>query len=165
MSDPDKDWHREIHGTRTGRITSKKSNIEEIPKVYNENAPPEGVISSHLLDLVDNYISTRAQRLAADKEAASIKEIEDDLKKTIIAKYREQGLKALGARNGTVKMNTAMKPKIRDWTELWAHIQETGEFELLHKRLTESAVEERWEAGELVPGVGSEEVVNLSVSK
>jgi len=122
-------------------------------------------ISSHLPDLVDNYISTRAQRLAKEKEAADIKEIEDDLKIAIMSKYREQGLKALGARNGTVKMNRTIKPKIRNWDELWAHIRETGEFELLHKRLTESAVEERWENGELVPGVGSEEVFTLSVSK
>ena len=122
-------------------------------------------ISSHLPDLVDRYISTRAQRLAAEKTVADMKEIEDDLKSTIISKYREQGLKALGARNGTVKMSRKLEPVTTDWAALWAHIQATGEFELLHKRLTTSAVEERWEAGDLVPGVGTKEVFNLSVSK
>lgn len=122
-------------------------------------------ISSYLPDLVNRYISVRAQRLAAEKQAGEIKEIEDDLKGTIIAKFREQGLKVLGAVNGTVKMNVRMEPATENWPKLYAHIQETGEFELLHKRLTTSAVEERWEAGEQVPGVGAKEVYNLSVGK
>ena len=50
----------EYAGTRTGRISSDKGNSV--------------TISSHLPDLVDNYISLRAQRLALDKEAASLKE-------------------------------------------------------------------------------------------
>jgi hypothetical protein len=115
--------------------------------------------------LVDRYISTKAQRLAAEAEAKEIKEIEDNLKSTIIAKYREQGLKALGAKNGTVKMNKRMEPVTTDWLELWKHIQATGEFDLLHKRLTTTAVEERWEEGEVIPGVGVREVFSLSVSK
>ena len=61
-------------------------------------------ISSHLPDLVDNYISLRAQRLALDKEAASLKETEDDIYKVIVSKMRDEGMSELGGKNGLVML-------------------------------------------------------------
>jgi hypothetical protein len=121
-------------------------------------------ISSQLPDLVNQYISVRAQRLAKDAEVKEIKEFEEVLKDAIISKYREQGLKALGASNGVVKMSILIEPVAQDWIPVWEYIKETGAFDLLHKRLTNTAVKERWEAGVEIPGVGRVEVYKLSVS-
>jgi len=121
-------------------------------------------ISSHLPDMVDQYISTRAQRLAADRLAASLKEAEDDMYKAIIAKYREQGLTALGGKLGVVKMKESIEPIAMDWPQVWAYIAEHEAWELLHKRITVTAVKERWDAGEEVPGVGRVTKYSLSVS-
>jgi hypothetical protein len=121
-------------------------------------------ISSHLPDLINQYISVRAQRLAKDAEAMEIKEFEDVLKGAIIGKYKEQGIKTLGAANGIVKMTTLIEPVAQDWPPIWAYIRETGQFDLLHKRLANLAVKERWEAGIELPGVGRAEVFKLSVS-
>ena len=123
------------------------------------------VISSHLPDLVDNYISLRAQRLALDKEAASLKETEDDIYKVIVSKMRDEGLSAMGGKNGMVKLKESEEPVATDWPELWAHIQETGRFEYLHKRISTLAIKEHWEAGEEIPGIGRTTVYKLSVSK
>ena len=122
------------------------------------------VISSQLPDLVNAYISHRTQRLAKEKEVELIKEAEEELKKTIITKFKEQGLKALGADNGIVKMSSTDEPKAENWDEIWNYIKETGEFDLLHKRLTNTAVKARWEDGVLIPGVGKETVYRLTVS-
>jgi hypothetical protein len=121
------------------------------------------VISSHLPDVINRYISIRAQRLAMDKEAASIKEVEDELAKFIISKYQEQGINALGAPNGIVKMNKSTEPVCNDWISLWAHIKETGQWELLHKRVTISAVQEHYAAGETIPGISFIDKYKLSV--
>jgi hypothetical protein len=121
-------------------------------------------ISSHLPDLIDQYISTRAERLGLDKQAEAIKEHEEILKKAIIAKYQEQGITVLGGVSGMVKMSRAEEPVAQDWIAIWKHIQETGEFELLHKRLTNTAVKERWDVGIELPGIGKQEVFRLSVS-
>lgn len=121
-------------------------------------------ISSHLPDLVDAYISVRAQRLALDKQAAEVKEQEELLKDTIISKYREQGINSLGATNGVVKMSKLTEPVAEDWPTIWEHIKETGRFEYLHKRLANLAIKEHWAAGETIPGVGAQEVYKLSVS-
>lgn len=122
-------------------------------------------ISSHLPDLVDNYISIRSQRLNLDREAATIKEMEDDLYQVIVSKMRDAGMSVLGAKNGFVKLKESTEPVPTSWPELWKWIQETGNFEVLHKRISTLAIKERWEAGEGVPGVGKTTVYKLSVSK
>jgi hypothetical protein len=123
------------------------------------------VISSHLPDIVNHYISIRAQRLDLDRQAAIIKEQEDDLQKVIIAKMREGDLKALGATNGLVKLKESEEPIAENWAEVWQFIKENDAWELLHKRLTTTAVKERWADGIAVPGVGKSTVFKLTVSK
>jgi len=123
------------------------------------------VISSHLPDLVDSYIATRAQRLVKDKEAAQIKQAEDDLWQIIVSKMRTEGMSACGGTNGLVKMTKNVEPVALDWPATWKFIKENDAWELMHKRLTSTAVKERWEAGEEIPGVGRTDVYKLSVSK
>ena len=122
-------------------------------------------ISSHLPDLVDNYISTRAQRLALDKQAADIKEYEDGLYKVIISKMRDEGMTVLGAKNGFVKLKESEEPVPTDWPALYEYIKDTGHFEFLHKRISTLAIKEHWEAGEDIPGIGTTTIYKLSVSK
>jgi hypothetical protein len=121
-------------------------------------------ISSHLTDVIASYISTRTQRLALDKEAAALKEQEDLLKDLIVSKYRDQNLTALGCDTGIVKMTTLKEPVATDWAKVYEFVKANDAFELLHRRLANLAVKERWEAGEEIPGVGVHEVYKLSVS-
>lgn len=122
-------------------------------------------ISSLLPDLIDNYIATRDRRLLLDKQAADLKEQEEDLKKIIISKFREGFITAQGSKNGIVKMKRSVEPVPNDWSLIYDYIQDHDAFDLLHKRLTAVAVKARWDDGVDIPGVGSTEVFTLSVSK
>jgi hypothetical protein len=127
----------------------------------------EPVISSALPDVINNYITLRAERLLADKAAESLKEKETVLFRQIIAEYRERGIEVLGGNLGVVKMHKKVKPIVttpEDWRLVYSFIEQEQRFDLLHKRLTESAVEELWENGIEVPGVGRNDVYTLSVS-
>lgn len=124
----------------------------------------EVVISSHMPDVVDAYVSIRAQRLQADRVAAELSSQENILKEHIINHFRTAGVSALGGKVGMVKMKVVDEPDPQDWQQIWKYIQETGAFELLHKRLGVEAVRERWAAGVAIPGVGHKEVYKLSVS-
>jgi hypothetical protein len=121
-------------------------------------------ISSHLPDLVDSYITIREQRLAADRLSAQLTEAETDLKRTIIAKFQDQGVKALGGQLGLVKMTELDEPKAENWELIYDYIERNQAFHLLHKRLTTLAVKELWDDGKTVPGVGHEKIFKLSVS-
>lgn len=123
------------------------------------------VISSHLPDMVDQYVTARAQRLTLQKQVDEMEALEKSLKATIIAKMRDGATKVIGGVVGFVKLQHEIEPVAEEWPKVWAHIQETGNFDLLHKRLTITAVRERWDAGEEVPGVGRRDKYDLSVSK
>jgi hypothetical protein len=127
--------------------------------------PSAVVISTHLPDLANNYIAARAERLRLDKIVEEMKAREETLKDAIVAKMREQGMTAIGAENGLVKMSELVEPVATDWTAVWTHVQQTGHFDLLHKRLANLAVKARWENGEEIPGVTSQTVFKLTVSK
>jgi len=73
-------------------------------------------------------------------------------------------MKALGAANGVVKMSVLIEPKASDWLAIYERIKETGEFDLLHRRLATLAVKERWDAGVELPGIIKVEVYKLTVS-
>jgi len=122
------------------------------------------VISSHIPDVVDAYISTRAQRLALEKQAALLKEQEDILNSHIISHFRSNGMTALGGKVGMVKMKETDEPDVKDWLAIREYIRKYEAWELLHQRLGSNAVKERWAAGEEVPGVGHKPVFKLSVS-
>jgi hypothetical protein len=62
-------------------------------------------------------------------------------------------------------MSVLKEPVANNWPEIYDYIKEHGAWELLHKRLTSTAVKEHWEAGEELPGIGVTEVYKLSVSK
>jgi len=121
-------------------------------------------ISSHLPDVVDSYIAIRSHRLLADKAAAELKEQEEELKDTIIAKLREGNMTALGASNDLVKMSVTSEPVATDWPQIWEHVRTTGDFSLLHKRITTTAIKEQWADGVVIPGVIAQDVYRLTVS-
>lgn len=121
-------------------------------------------ISSKLPDLVDMYISIREQRLVADRKVAELKETEEEIKKTIISKFQEQGLKVLGGDTGTVKMTELDEPVAENWELVWDYVAENNAWHLLHKRLTSTAVRELWNDGQTIPGIGHQTVYKLSVS-
>lgn len=121
-------------------------------------------ISSQLPDMVDQYIVARDQRLVLERQVAEMEKLEKVLKDAIIAKAKHEGLTAVGAKQGLVKINSLIEPRADDWPSVYAYIKENDAFDLLHRRLTSDAVKARWENGVEIPGVGKAEVWKLSVS-
>jgi hypothetical protein len=96
------------------------------------------------------------KRLAIKREMeAKIKEIsseEDALEEHMFALFGNEALeRASGSRaNGTIKKTTVYN--VKDWDLFYQFILENRAFDLLHKRVTVSAVAERVESGVAVPG-------------
>lgn len=113
----------------------------------------------------DLYHDVRELRLAMEKEVADVAAFEKELEEGII---RDLGLSnntgAAGLRF-RVQIVPKREPTVEDWPALHAHIKASGEFDLLQKRVSSTAVKERWEAGVELPGVGAINVKKLSVTK
>lgn len=119
---------------------------------------------------MDRYITLRTKRLALDKQSAEIKAEEDMLRqviKTEVMARLEPGTVVFAPKGLGIQAEIKMKdePEIQDWDTVTKHIQSTGEFDLLQKRLTPTAVRARWEAGQDVPGVGHNLTYEVSITK
>lgn len=53
----------------------------------------------------------------------------------------------------SVHLNQVARPTIMDWDLFYKHLQETGEFDLLQKRLSVTACRDRWDNQATIPGV------------
>ena len=71
----------------------------------------------------------------------------------LTARMEAEGLTASKGTLATVERKTQDVYTPKDWTAIYAYIQKTGAFELLHKRLTNTAIAERLENNDPVPGV------------
>jgi hypothetical protein len=114
---------------------------------------------------VDEYFRAREARLVADKEAAKLKETETKLKDELIRALSESQLTSLGGKLARVTIKQKIKPITTSWADVYEYIFRTGAWDLIQKRLTETAVKARWEDGEKIPGIGEFPVLDLSIAK
>lgn len=99
------------------------------------------------MDLVEQYRLKRLERLELKKKYDELEAEEKSLKAALIENMKG-GVPTPGA-----ILIEKLKPQVVDWAAFYAHIKATGEFELLQRRVTESAWMERWADGVKVPGV------------
>lgn len=118
--------------------------------------------------LVHSYQTARSERLALDKVAAAQKAIENGHKTALIEALRNlEGNRQSGVvvNDQVVQLVVKSVPQVADWPTLYKHVQATGEFDLLYKRLNNAAVNQRWEDGAIVPGTQPFPVEELSIRK
>ena len=117
------------------------------------------------LALALQWREKRAERLALDKQVAELKKQEEALKDKVMANLRKSANKSVSNGDRLFQWVEKEEPTIEDWPALYKHIQKTGEFELLQRRLNTGSVKERWEIGKKVPGVTAIPVESLSDTK
>lgn len=117
--------------------------------------------------LADEYADVRQRRLDLDKEAAAVKEREMEIHNYILSALAESTDTGASGKHHRVQLVMKERFNAADWPTLHKHIQKTGMFELLQKRLADTAVKEYREVnnGVLPDGVQAVEVPTLSFSK
>ena len=126
-------------------------------------ASQRDLTATELGELADIYHEVRADRLIADKVAAGFKAEETLSEGLLIQQMQKQSITAAGGKALRVGLSKPeYVPHVVDWSAYYAHIKATGDFELLERRPGKAACRERWEAGELVPGVEKFPVYKLT---
>lgn len=121
-----------------------------------------------LAELTAELVAVQAARAAIKAALDEGDRAEREVRQAIIQAMDAQGLESF--RNGDAQITRVRRESARvdpegGWERLYAHIRATGEFDLLHKRLATTAVQERWAAGVVVDGVVPVEEVSLMVRK
>lgn len=118
--------------------------------------------------LIDGYNTQRNLRLLEQKQVDAMEVVERDLKKRIIEVFTNTGLTAAGGETAVIRMVTKPEPFLRPdggIDQLYAHVRETGEFDLLYRRINPAAIKLRKDVGVDVPGIEWFPVTTLSISQ
>lgn len=117
-------------------------------------------------NLFEQYYTLRERRLAIQREADSLEQQERDTLYEITKRWDFCNVEVSGTKGGYkykgVRKDTVVAV---DWGNILSYIKETGEVDLLQKRLTESAVKARWDAGRTIPGVEKSLKWAVAISK
>lgn len=121
-----------------------------------------------LAELTTELVAVQAARAEIKRVADEGDRAEKAVRQALIAAMEAQGFESF--RNGDAQVtrvtaNTAKVDPEGGWDRLYAYIMKTGDFDLLHKRLTTTAVQERWDAGVVVDGVVPVAVTSLMIRK
>lgn len=108
--------------------------------------------------IVDEYRRTRESRLELKKSLDHLECEEHALRDKIVEQLRA------GTPLSGVVLITKIKPTVEDWPALYKYILANNAFDILHRRVTEAAVQERWIAGETVPGVARFPVYDVKLA-
>jgi len=57
------------------------------------------------------------------------------------------------------------KPVVKDWAEFWKYVYKNKASEFLQRRVSDGAIQERWDAGKKIPGVEAFTYIKLSLTK
>lgn len=112
----------------------------------------------------DLLYETREKRLAAQKIVDELAKQESAVREHIINNLPKSDTGASGKR-ARVSVVTKQVPQVKDWDKFYAHVKKTGQFELMQRRLVDTAIRERWDNGKQVPGVEAFGVVSVSLNK
>jgi hypothetical protein len=113
----------------------------------------------------DKLWKIRESRLAQQKIADELEKEEKALKAHIIENLPKSEASGISGKIANVAIRMKEVAQVKDWEAFYKYVKKTGSFELLQKRLNDSAILERVENGKPVPGVGSFNVVTLSLTK
>lgn len=122
-------------------------------------------MSAELTAMVDRLFTMRAERLALQKQLDGMEEDEKSLKMEVAKALKDVQATGHAGQVGKAYLKIKSVAHVPDWKVLYEHIKATGEFELLHKRVTDTACRERWDSGLTVPGVERVDLEELIVTK
>lgn len=115
--------------------------------------------------LIDELYVLRADRLELSKKVDALKTQEAHLRAKIIAQLRDVDLASGSGQIATGSITTSKEARMLDWNEFWQWAIEHDARDVIQKRVSITAIRERWEAGVEVPGLEAVEVADLSLTK
>lgn len=113
----------------------------------------------------DFLYGLEAMRLEAQKAAEALKKFQTALEDWFIEQLPAEDATGTAGKLGRVEIKRKTIPTVEDWPKFYAYVKKTGAFELMQRRLSDKAIDERWEANKEVPGVGRFIKKTVSITK
>ena len=138
--------------------------MSKVPRPFRE---PKQTVKTlkDVGSMADRIYAMRKERYELQHTVEYMKAAEKAMGDKLRAALAKLKATTVGGRKARVTLENKQVPKVVSWEALYEHIQDTGDFSLLHKRLSEEAAMEQFDAKRSVPGVQVEGIVKLSVEK
>lgn len=120
---------------------------------------------STLARTVDQLYEVRKRRLEAQKEVDKLQKIETELNNTLIEHLPASDASGVAGHIARAQIVATIIPTVENWDEFYKYVAKNKNFGLLQRRLSVKAVEELWEDGKVVPGVGRFHAKKVSLTK
>ena len=148
-----------------------RADLEEIGYNFKEKTMPKvsyefgGPLPKTLGICADHLKEVESLRLAMQKEVDAVKKRENELRDHIIDNLSVSDDTGAVGKKYIAQIKPEDKPTVNDWEEFYDFIFDQDRPDLLQKRLSEKAIQEMWEDGKEVPGIGKFIAKKLSVTK
>ena len=114
---------------------------------------------------VDVLYRMREERLAVEKTVDALKNEETAMRDYIINTFSKSDIEGAKGKVASCSVIRKTVAQVEDWDKLYNYIEKNKAWDLLQRRVSDTAFRERLEAEETVPGVNPFVVVSLSLTK
>ena len=122
-------------------------------------------IPTKLGDVADLLYKTKQKRLAKQKEVEALEAEENELREHIIKTLPQSNASGVAGRLARVSVESKEVAQVDNWDSFYAYVKKHNAFELMQKRLSLKAVDERIADGVKVPGVKMFKLKTVSINK
>lgn len=114
---------------------------------------------------VDKMYTIDQKISAKNAEIEELKKERGVLESWILENVPKSDAEGIITKKAKAVITTVDIPTAKDWAAIYEHIQKTGDWDLVQKRLGTTAVRARWEEGEAIPGIDVFHKVSVKVTK
>ena len=113
----------------------------------------------------DLMYQLKQDRLELQRQVEVLAERESILRNHLIENLPKSQAEGITGKLARATITKDIQPRVENWDLVYKYIKKTGSFELLQRRLSTAAVQERWDLGKELPGIGTFTVVKVSLNK
>lgn len=115
--------------------------------------------------VVDKLYELKQERAERQKTVDAVKKAESAVEQYLIDTMPKSDQSGVIGRTAKAVIITSKKPSVTDWDKVYAYIKKNNRFDLLQKRVSDTAVKELWDDGKDVPGVDVYNAKKISLTK
>lgn len=126
--------------------------------------PSKFKLPSTLGACADLWHDIREERLRLQKLVDAEEAKETTIREHFLRTLSDSEGGAVGLRYKVTK-DRGTKPVVKDWDAFWKYVLKNKATEFLQRRVSDGAIQERWDAGKQIPGVEPFQYVKFSLTK
>jgi hypothetical protein len=115
--------------------------------------------------LIDQAYTIRAKRLELEKKVDDLKAKQKQIEDEILEGFNKSEIDGAKGSLATASITRVTVPTVTDFGAFADYILKTKQLDLLERRPSRSACQERWKDGQTLPGVEPFEKVGVSLNK